>query len=193
MFNLLAGTYELAVDSTVLPPEVLGAMSPNYQEGSISATTQAGTITTPSGNPETSEFTFTLFLPKENAVEYLAALWPSAFNAPTSENQKTGNIEFGRSSCRARVPVPYHIHNICDDTDDNDIHIPAGLALIQFNPSLAPQEAVSVEITVAMQPDENGVRFRFGTGDLSQPSKYDATTQTTVPVTEPETEPEPAN
>ncbi len=184
MFDISAGTYELSVGDTTIPAELLGALSPNYQEGTISADTQAGTITTPSGSAETSEFTFTMFLPKTNAMEYLGALWPSAFNAPTGEAQKTGNIEFGRGSCKARTPVPYHIHNICDDTDDNDIHIPAGLALIQFNPSFEPKNAVSVEITVSMQPDENGVRFRFGTGDLSQPSKYDATTQKTVPITE---------
>ena len=188
MFNLLAGNYELAVGDVVIPPELLGDMSPNYEEGEISADTQAGTITTPSGKPDTSEFTFTLFLPKTNAVMYLGILWPEAFNEPTSENQPSGNITIGARACQARTPRPYNIHSICETTDDNDLFIPAGLAKIAFNPTFSTSDAVQVEITVYMQPDENGIRFRYGTGDLSQPSKYDPTTGKTVPVTPATTE-----
>lgn len=183
MFDLLAGNYELTIADTTIPPELLGDMSPNYEEGEISADTQAGTITTPSGKAETSEFTFTLFLPRKNAAKYLGIIWPEAYNAPTAEAQETGNITVGSRACQSRVPRPMNIHNICETTDDNDTFIPAGLAKIAFNPTFSTSDAVQLEITVYMQPDENGDRFRFGTGDLSQPSKYDPTTQKTVPVT----------
>lgn len=183
MYDILAGNYELAVGDVVIPAELLGDLSPNYEEGEISAETQAGTITTPSGKAETSEFTFTMFLPKQNAVKYLSMLWPEAYNAPTAEAQKTGNIEIGSRACQSRTPKPYNIHNVCDTTDDNDIYIPAGMAKIAFNPTLSTSDAAQLEITVYMQPDENGIRFRFGTGNLEAPSVYDPTTQSTKPVT----------
>lgn len=183
MFDLLAGNYELSVGNITIPAELLGDLSPNYAEGEISADTQSGVINTPSGKAETSEFTFTMFLPRKNAMTYLAQIWPGAYNAPTGESQESGNLEFGSKACQQREPQIYHIHNLCDTTDDNDMHIPAGVAKIDFNPTLSTSDAVSLEVTVYMQPDENGVRFRFGTGDLSQPSKYDVTTGKTVPVT----------
>ena len=180
VFNLMAGNFELSVGDTIIPAELLGDMSPNYEEGEISAETQAGTITSPNGKPETSEFTFTMFLPADNAASYLGIIWPEAYNAPTGETQKSGNLVFGSRACQTRMPKPY---NVCATTDDNDIFIPAGLAKIAFNPTLSTSDAVAVEVTVYMQPSEDGTRFRFGTGDLTQPSKYDATTQKTVPVT----------
>lgn len=183
MYSLLAGNWEMAVKDIVIPAELLGDIAPNYQEGEITADTQSGTTTTPNGKADTSELTFTLFLPAENAVQYLAAIFPEAFNAPTAEAQASGNITIGSKACQTRTPVPINIHNVCATTDDTDIFIPAGLAKIAFNPTLSTSDAAQVEITIYMQPDDNGTRIRFGTGDLSQPSKYDPTTQTTVPVT----------
>lgn len=196
MFDLLAGNYEMTIVSngvgTTIPAELLGDLVPNYEEGELSADTQAGTITSPSGKAETSEFTFTLFLPRANAVKYLGLLWPGSYNEPTAEAQKTGNIEIGTKACQSRTPVAINIHNICDQTDDNDIYIPSAIAKIAFNPTFSTSDAVQVEITVYMQPDENGIRFRFGTGDLSQPSRFDPTTGKTVPITASASEPTPA-
>lgn len=183
VFDLMAGNFELSVGKYLIPAKLLGDMSPNYEEGEITADTQAGSITTPSGKPETSEFTFTLFLPRNGATVILGQIWPGAYNAPTADAQKYGNLTFGSRACQQRTPQPYHIHNVCDTNDDNDIHIPAGLAKIAFNPTLSTSDPVSIQITVYMQPDENGDRFRCGTGDLSQPSIYDTTTETTTPVT----------
>lgn len=183
MYDLLAGNWELAVGDTLIPAALLGDLSPNYEEGEVSAETQAGTITTPSGKPDTSEFTFTLYLPKNNAQKYLGIIFPGLYNAP-SGTQQSGNLEFGSSSCTSREPIAMNVHNLCATTDDNDFFIPAGIPKITFNPTLATADAVSVEITVYMQPDENGMRFRFGTGDLTKPSYYDVTTQTTKPVAE---------
>lgn len=184
MFDLLAGNYEMSVGDVTIPAELLGDLSPNYEEGEISADTQAGTITTPSGKPETSQFTFNLFLPRKNAMKYLAVIWPGAYSAPINEAQESGRLAFGSKACQAREPQVYNIHNLCDTTDDNDIRIPAGVAKMVFNPTLSTSDAVSLEVQVSMQPDEDGNRIYFGTGDLSQPSRWDATTQKTVPVKE---------
>lgn len=186
MFNLLAGNYELAVGNIVIPPQLLGDLNPNYEEGQISAETQGGVVTQPSGKAETSEFTFTLFLPRENAMRYIGVIFPDLYKAPTSETQKSGNITVSTQACKTRTPVVMNIHNSCDTTDDNDIFIPAAMARFNFSPNLSATDAASIEITVDMQPDENGDRFRFGTGDLSQPSRWDPTQGKTVPVTPPE-------
>lgn len=182
MFDLLKGTYELAVGSTLIPAELLGDLSPNYQEGVLEAETQAGKISTPSGKADTSEFTFTLFLPRNNAQQYLGVLWPDAYNEPTAAAQASGNIVFSTDACGSRTPQKMNIHSICDSTDDNDFHIFAGVARILFNPTLSTSEVASFEVTVYMQPNENGDRFRFGTGNLAVPSIYDVTTQETVPI-----------
>ena len=119
---------------------------------------------------------------KQNAAKYLGIIWPEAYTAPSGE-QKTGNIIFGTRACMNRTPQPMNIHSNCDTTDDNDMHIYAGVSKIAFNPTLSTSDAASFEVTVYMQPDENGNRFRFGTGDTTQPSVYDPTQQKTVQVT----------
>lgn len=182
MFDLLKGTYEMAIGSTVIPAALLGDLSPNYEEGTLEAETQAGKVSTGSGKAATSEFTFTLFLPKENAQKYLGVIWPELYTAPTSVTQKSGNIVFGSNSCGGIAPQKINLHSVCDSTDDNDTFIYAGVPKITFNPTFSVSDVVSVEITIYMQPNSDGDRFRFGTGDVSQPSIYDPTTQTTIPV-----------
>ena len=186
MFDLLKGTYEMAVGSTVIPAELLGDLSPNYEEGTLEAETQAGKISTSNNKADTSEFTFTLFLPAKNAQQYLGVIWPSIYNAPTAAAQESGNIEFASDACGSREPAIYNIHSICDTTDDNDFHVFAGVAKIAFNPTLSVSDVISVEVTVYMQPNENGKRFRFGTGNLTAPSRWDPTTQQTVLIEESE-------
>ena len=82
-----------------------------------------------------------------------------------------------------RKALPVNIHPVCEKTDDNDIHIFAGLVNMTFNPTLSTTDAVSIEATLQMQPTDNGY-FRVGTGDLAKPSKWDVTAQKTIPVTE---------
>lgn len=177
MFDLLAGNWELAVGKYVIPPELLGDLSPNYEEGDISAETQAGTISTPSGKPTTSEFTFTLFLPKKNAPRLLGYLWPEAYEEAANEDL-AGRITFGSKACMERTPQKMNIHSICSKNSDTDMYIPAGISKIKFNPTLSTGDAASFEVTVYMQPDENGDRFRFGAGDLTKETIYDPTTGT---------------
>lgn len=181
--SLLAGNYEIAIGDVVVPATLLGDINPNYEEGEITADTQAGTMTTPNGKADTSELTFSMFLPQQNAAYYLGQIFKDAYNEPTAEAQKTGNIIFSSGSCSTRTPVPVNIHNVCDKTDDNDIYMPAVLFKYSFNPTLSTSDVAQIEVTAYIQADANGDRLRFGTGDLSQPSKYDVTTQKTVPVT----------
>jgi len=181
--ELLAGNYEMAIGSTVIPAQLLGDITPDFQEGELSVTSQAGVRTRGSGKPETAQLTYTLFLPAAGAAELLGQIWPEAYTAPTAEAQKTGHLWFGGGACKTKTPQPINIHNICESTDDNDLYFPATTSKIAFNPSLSTSEVTSLEITTYVNPDSEGRYVRFGTGDLTQPSKYDPTTQKTVPVT----------
>lgn len=176
--TLMGGKYEMSIGNTLIPAQLLGDITPNFEEGVLEASTQAGTRSQPSGKLDTAELTFTLY---PESIDYLKVLWADAYNEPTDEDQPTGNIIFGGSSCTTRTPLPINIHPVCETTDDNDIHIFAGVVKMVFNPTLSTGDAVSVEATISAQPTTNGY-VRLGTGDLSQPSYWDVTTQTTKPV-----------
>lgn len=176
--SLMAGKYEMSIGATTIPASLLGEISPNYEESLVEADTQAGTRQIPSGKAETAELTFTLYLP---SMDYLKTIFADMYNQPTAAAQETGNVVFGAASCSTRTPLPVNIHPVCENTDDNDIHIFAGLVNATFNPTLATDDAVNIEVTIAMQPTNDGY-LRIGTGDLSQPSIWDAATQATVPI-----------
>lgn len=175
---LMSGKWEMSIGNTLIPAQLLGDISPNYEEGTLEASTQAGTRKQPSGKADTAELTFTLYLPN---IDYLKVLFEDAYQKPTGDLQKTGAIVFGSNSCSTRKPLPINIHPVCEKTDDNDIHIFAGLVATTFNPTLSTSDAVSVEATIQMQPTDDGY-FRLGTGDLSKPSRWDVATQATVEV-----------
>lgn len=176
--TLMGGKYEMSIGATTIPASLLGDISPNYEEGTLEASTQAGTRTQPSGTADTAELTFTLYLP---SIDYLKTLWADAYNAGTGTTQTSGNIIFGGGSCSTRAALPINIHPVCESNDNNDIHIFAGLVKMTFNPTLTSGEFVSIEATISMQPTENGY-MRLGTGDLTQPSYWDATSQSTKPI-----------
>lgn len=175
MQPLKAGAWEMSIGDVLIPAELLGDISPNYDEATSDADTQAGTRTTPLGKPETAELTFTLYLP---SLDYLKTLWDEAYNAGTG-TQTTGNVIFGNGSCQTRTALPINIHLVCEDTDDNDIHIFAGIVKQTFNPTLSGTEVLSIESTIFMQPTSNGY-IRLGTGDLTQVSHYDVASESTV-------------
>lgn len=173
--TLLAGKFEMSIGNVLIPASLLGDISPNYAEGTIEAQTQAGVRMQPSGRAETAELTGTLFIPN---MDYLKVLFAEAYNAPTAEAQTTGNIIFGSNSCSTRTPLPINIHPVCEDTDDDDIHIFAGLVDMTFNPTLSTGDALSIDFTIRMQPTEEGY-MRIGTGNLAAVSHWDVASQST--------------
>lgn len=174
--TLLAGKWELAIGNTLIPAQLLGDITPNYEEGTVEAETQAGTRTQPSGKASTAELTFTMYLP---SMDYLKVIYSDVYNEPTDASQPTGNVIFGANSCSTTTAVPINIHPVCENTDDNDIHVFAGLVNHTFNPTLSTSDAVAVETTISMQPTNQGY-IRLGTGNLAAPSHYDVATQSTV-------------
>lgn len=173
--TIMAGKWEMSIGNVLIPAELLGELNVNYEEGTSEAETQAGTITTPNGKAETAEATTTIYLP---SFDYLKNIYSDVYNAGTGT--LAGNVIFGSNSCQTQTPVEVNIHPVCEATDDNDIHFSALIAHT-FDLTLSTSDPVSIETTMYLQPTESNGRLRVGTGDLTQQSYYDVTSQTTKP------------
>lgn len=163
--KLLAGNWELAIGSTLIPAELLGEISPNYEEGTMEAETQAGKRSQPSGKADTAELTFTVYLP---SLDYVKQIFNVADAKP---------MVFGGGACVTQKAVPINIHPICNGKDGkDDIHIFAGLIKTVFNPTLSTGDSVSVEFTVMMQPTSDGYML-LGYPDGKTPQYWDIASQ----------------
>lgn len=177
--TVLGGPAEVAMNGMTIPASLLSEVAAEFTEGTRERESLGGTFTRPSGVLETAEVTFTLFLP---SMDYLKNIFPGRYNAPTNAvAQKTGNVVFDSSKCTTTNTGPTNIHYICENNDNNDIFIPAGLAAFNINPEYNSDDPLTVEITIYAQPDANGVVARLGTGNLATNSVYQASTGTTTP------------
>lgn len=174
---ILGGEAEVAIGQSLIPARYLGDISPNFEEGTRESTTLGGTRTTPSGMLETSELTFTLYLP---SMDFLKNIWEDIYNEPSAP-QLTGNFVLGGGSCVMRTPKPVNIHYTCDENSNNDVHIFAGIVAFNFNPTYNDSDGLSVEVTIYAQPTEDGT-VQIGTGDLTEPVLWDHETEDWVPV-----------
>lgn len=173
----LGGPAEVAINETAIPAQFLSEITVELTGGERSRETLGGTFTSPSGTFDTAQATFTMFLPN---MDYLKNIFPNLYNAPT-EPQLTGNVIFTTDTC-VNISSPVNIHYTCFETDDNDVYFYNGQIQLNFNPTYNQTDALSVEVTIYANPDENGNIARVGTGDLTQPSYYDPATETTVPL-----------
>lgn len=176
----LDGAAEVAMNGVWIPAEAWQSISLDIEPGTRTITSLGGEYEKPSGTYTTSMFTGILNLP---SMDYLKNIVPTLYNAPTGGTQTTGNVIIGSGQCLAADGVPVVIHHTCFDTDDNDITLPNARIVFAANGELNDTDPLTVEVRAYGLPDAEGVRVRFGTGDLTQPSRWDAATGTTVPVT----------
>lgn len=164
---LMAGTWEMSIGNLLIEPELLGEISPNYEEGTVEADTQVGKRSQPSGKADTAELTFTVYLPD---MKYAGKILGYGDTAP---------ISFGGGTCQSATPRPINIHPVCNGKDaKDDIHVYAGIVKMTFNPTLSTSDAVAMETTVMMQPNEDGKYMLLGYPDPSTPQYWDVTEQT---------------
>ncbi|UNQ40948.1 hypothetical protein MPC38_06770 [Prescottella equi] len=175
----LEGPAEVAINGKVIPPTMLSEIVAEFVEGMRERTTLGGKFSRPSGVLDTAELRFTLYLPN---MDYLKNIFPNRYNAPTSP-QLTGNVILNPTDSATTEAGPVNVHWTGKATDDDDIFIYNGEALLNFSATINADDAVSIEVKVLAQPDENGNVARLGTGDLTKASKWDAATEATVPVT----------
>lgn len=174
----LGGAAEVAINETLIPATLLSEVAVEFTGGTRETETLGGTFTQPSGVFETAQATFTLYLP---SMDYLKVLFPDLHNASSgSRGLNAGNVVLNTNECLVTDNTPVNIHYVCDGDDDkNDVFIPNARVNLDLSMTFN-SDALSVEVTVFAQPDENGDLVRFGSGNLAQVSHFDATTMTTV-------------
>ncbi len=169
----MGGKAEIAIGDVVIEPQFIESIQPEFEEGTRSVTSLAGVINTPSGSYDTAQLTFTMILPSMDALK---SVFANIYEAGSGSGS-TGRVVFGKGTCSATEPVPVNVHYTCEEDDANDFHIFAGRVLANFNPEYNAEDALKVEVTIYAMPTENGYA-QAGTGDLTQRSVYDPTTQT---------------
>jgi hypothetical protein len=174
--SVLGGPAEVAINHITIPASLLSEVSVELTEGTRERETLGGTFTKPSGVLDTATVTFTMFLP---SMDYLKNIFPGRYNAPSGE-QTTGNVIFNSDTCVSTDAGPVNIHYTCEPLDNNDVYIYSGLAQLNFSPTYNASDDITIEVTIMAQPDGSGNVARLGTGNLTQDSYYNATTETTV-------------
>lgn len=168
----LGGKAELAIGQLVIEPQYLSDITVNFQEGTRTSTSLAGTINRPSGSIETAQIEGNFILPSMDALKMLyGELYEEADTTSLS-----GRIRIGGSDCAAQTTKPVNIHYSCESNSDNDFHVFAGL--VQLNLSLTYNEGDNLvtPFTILAQPTSNGYAIA-GPGSLSKKTLWDATTQ----------------
>ena len=177
-FTAMSGTSDLAIGTSVIPASVLGDITPNLTQDTRSSERMTGTVTSPANRYSEATLTFTIFPP---SMDYMKAVWADAYNAKSGTGT-SGNIVLGAGSCISKTPVPINIHPICDTNSNNDQHFYGGIVAMNWNPTLNGTDDISVEVTIHLQPNEDGNYGQIGAGDLTQETLYDAVTGTWTPV-----------
>ena len=174
---VLGGPAEVSINGITIPASLLSEVTVELTEGTRERSTLGGTFSKPSGILDTAQVMFTLYLP---SMDYLKNIFPARYNAP-SGTQATGNVIFNSDTCVSTAAGPVNIHYTCENNDNNDIFIYAGLAMLNFNPTYNADDNLTIEVTIFAQPDTSGNVARMGTGNLTTNSVYQASTGTTIP------------
>lgn len=162
-----------------VPPELLGTVTVNIEEGEVETNTQAHVWRQGNGKHNATA-TVMMFLP---SLGYLGKILRSKYNA-ASAPEDPGNLVVAAGTCSGQDTGVFHIHPICEDNDKNDVHFYEAEA--RPNSEIEYSEdgnAIGVELIFNGHPDEDGNIFRLGTGDLTQDVVYDAETDTYTVVT----------
>lgn len=175
--NYLGGAAEVAINDNLIPAELLSEVSVEFTEGTRDTETLGGKFTQPTGMLDTAQATFTMFLP---SMDYLKVLFPGLHNAGSGERLNQGNMILNTGECLTVDNTPLNIHYVCDATDTNDVFIYNGRVQLNLAMTYNNSDSMSVEVTVFAQPDDNGNVARFGSGNLTEDSYFDATTMSTV-------------
>ena len=174
----LGGKTELAIGGMTIDPAMLGDITVNFAEGTISTSSQVGVITRPSGRLESAQVEGNYILPSMDALK---VLYEELYEEPLTDGL-LGRIRVGGGSCTTKTAKVVNIHPSCDANSDNDVHIFAGLVQMNLNYTYsASGDAIVVPFTILAQPTSEGYAT-FGAGDLEKKTLWDATVQEWVEV-----------
>lgn len=182
MQTYMGGKVDVSLNGVTIPAHYLsddGAVT-TLTEGTRTVPTMAGTFTQPSGTYDEATVVFNVTLPN---MFYLKNIFPDQFEASSDRPTVAGRTTFGGDSCTLRENTPVVVHYTCDENSDNDVYIPNGAVLATVELTQNASDPVTVQVTVNAQPDQDtGVIAWLGTGSLTGPTIWDATTETYVPV-----------
>lgn len=176
----LGGKVDVSLNNVTIPAQYLsedGAVT-TITEGEREVATMSGTFKQSSGTFEEVMVVFTVVLPSMN---YLKNIFPDMY-MPSERPTIAGQVTFGGDDCTIRDNTPVVVHYTCDANSDNDVYVPNGAVIATIEMQQNSSDPVTVEITVNAQPDNTGRLIVIGTGSLTQPTLWDAVSETYDPI-----------
>lgn len=175
--------YYGAGESVVIDPQFIGedGVTVTMTPGTRTITSLNGTTTVPSGTIDEATFSFPLLLPSMN---FLGDVFPGSYTPSTDRPSVAGQTTVGGNDSCNEVSAKAVIHFICDDNSDNDIYIPVALINPDLSTVINATDGVAITVMGYAQPatELNGGVARYGTGDLTEPTLFDATSGTYEPI-----------
>ena len=179
--TFMGGKVSVSLNGVTIPAQFISdeGVTTTLTEGTREVTTMAGTFTQASGTYDEATVVFNVVLPNMN---YLKNIFPDLYTASTDRPTAAGQTVFGGDSCTVRENTPIVVHYSCEPNSDNDVYVPN--AALQATVELAQNasDPVTIAVTANAQPDDNGVIAILGTGDLTEPTLWNAATETYEPI-----------
>lgn len=169
IYRASSGGVRIPADMLAESIEVTG------DEGTTSVQTFAGSRSQPSGTYDDPQVMFTVLL----TPELLRAVYPELSDTSVDRPTIAGQTVFGGQECTVRENAKIVIHWTCDGNSDNDWYIPNVNLSQNFSATFTPNEVITLPITGYIQySTEIGGLVQVGTGDLTEPTLFDASTGT---------------
>lgn len=181
MATYMGGKVDVSLNGITIPAEFLSdeGVTTTLTEGTREVATMAGTFSQASGTYDEAMVVFNVTLPNMN---YLKNVFPDMYT-PSERPTVAGQVVFGGDDCTTRENTPVVVHYTCDENSDNDVYIPNGSVQASIELVQNATDPVNVAVTVFAQPrEEDGVLAILGTGDLTEPTLWDAAAEAYEPV-----------
>lgn len=183
MQNYMGGKASVSLNGVTIPSKYISdeGVTTTINEGVREIPTLAGTFDQASGSYDDAMVEFVVTLPNMN---YLKNIFPDLYEPSVDRPNVAGQVSFGGDDCVTRDNTPLVVHYECDDNSDNDIFVPSGSVLASIEMVQNATDPVTVAITVNAQPSEehDDKLIIVGTGDLTEPTLWNAETEEYEPI-----------
>lgn len=176
--TILRGQAELCWRGSLFSASMFEEITVKFSSDQDEVRSLAGLRETTSSTPDV-EVTATIL---DTDIATLALLFPHVYNPAVGGN--CGQLLWGSSSCAVTPELfgKLNIHYTCEADDCNDIFLYNAQIVTDFELSYKEKDARTIKVMWKATPDIDGNVVRIGTGDLTQASKYDCATETSIAV-----------
>lgn len=179
----MGGKVDVSMNGVTIPAHFISddGVTTTLTEGTREIPTMAGTFKQPSGTYDDAMVVFSVTLPNMN---YAKNIFPDMYTPSVDRPLAAGRITFGGDDCTTRENTPVVVHYTCDQNSDNDVFVPNGSVQASIEMVQNATDPVTIEVTVNAQPSDehNGAVAWLGVGDLTQPTLWNAATNTYDPI-----------